>query len=181
VAEIAAFIRGANVDHSAWSRVALYTAPGLRPQRLEKSTKAQRISKPKKAVVTVEEMIDAFAQLPSISKVQDALLGSLVEHFGRSGGIPRFLRFEVRDSRVSVFDERQPSGQQRVARIEIPRKQPDVLVRTEIVNRCQQQFAFLSPTPHDKGGHMRRMRVGTIKEAGELGGILVSALSDPRR
>jgi hypothetical protein len=89
---------------------------------------------------------------------------------------PECLRVEVRKTRISFFDNRPSVKNSRVARIELGKAQPDILVRTWIVDKHPELTSIAKPEIHDKGAHMRRFRLGSEEQATAFGRTMVMIL-----
>ena len=92
--------------------------------------------------------------------------------------LPVHLRIETRKTRISFFDNRISNRSQRVARIELGKQQPDILVLTEISETHPELTKIATPSIHDKGEHMRRFRLGDEQQARKFGQKMMSILME---
>ncbi|MEO8460618.1 MAG: hypothetical protein ABI451_08825, partial [Dokdonella sp.] len=130
--EIVAFIRGEILSDSGWSTEQKYMDPVIRPQKLRKELSARRISNSVQAATDIDAMRSEVAGLSNASELEKRFLESMANQFEGQGGLPGHLRCEIRSSRVVFFDDRIPIGSQRVARMELGKKNPDILVLTRL-------------------------------------------------
>jgi hypothetical protein len=173
--EVIAFIRGEEPNKSGWSADRKYIDPVVKPEKPRKETLARRVSNSINVATDTDEIRRAVAGLSNASTLDTALLHALSDQFEKHGGVPKHLRCEVRASRIVFFDSR--TNGRRVARIELGKRQPDVLVLTELVDSAPQLPQIASAAPHDKGPHMRRFRLSGESQTKEFGTALARVLS----
>lgn len=137
--------------------------------------RARRVSNAVSVAADTNAIRRAGADPSRASPLDNAFLQALSDQFEKHGGIPEHLRCEVRDSRVVFFDYR--TNGKRVARIELGKQQPDVLVLTDLVASAPHLSQIASAAPHDKGPHMRRFRLSGESQTKEFGKALAKALS----
>jgi hypothetical protein len=182
--EIVGFIRGDEVSTCLWSEQQQYVRPSVRPVTFQKQVKARRGSHPVSEVRSCDAFRSWLAALATGTPLDRLFLSTLVEQLERHGGVPGHLRIGARDSRVSFFDRRISDGSKRVARLELGRRQPDVLVLTSLAAQHPDLVCIVPPTPHDKGEHMRRFRlasdVQTVAFANQLGLVLHQSVFEAR-
>jgi hypothetical protein len=175
--EIVAFIRGKTHGRLDWSKNAAYVEPVVKPVRLHKPDRAHRRSNPIEVATGASDLRGLLARLPSASRLDLTFLDSIARQFETQRGLPSHLRAEVRSSRVSFFDSRITSRSKRVARIELGKNQPDILVLTTLASATNDLPRIATPTPHDKGPHMRRFRLSDETQAKTFGVVLAKVLS----
>ena len=170
LADIVGFIRGEPLDHfEPASESATYSA-GVRPLVARKRTKASRPMHETHAVHSSAGFSAFISTLEKSPPNEQALLTGIADALAESS-YPEYLRIEARKTRISFFSERQ-----RLARIELGKLQPDVLVLTSIVGQHPSLGDLATPTIHDKGAHMRRFRLGEKNQCQSFGASLVEAL-----
>ena len=174
--EIVAFIRGSTVTDSVWSVDSTYIDPTVRPEKPRKETTARRISNAVRCPADVAAMRSEVAGLTNASVLEKLFLESMMNQFEMQGGRPQHLCWEVRSSRVAFFDQRIAAGSKRVARIELGKKYPDILVLTEL-SAGTELSKISTPAPHDKGQHMRRFRLSREDQSRWFGTKLAEILS----
>jgi hypothetical protein len=174
--EIVAFIRGDAVTDSGWSAASTYIDPTVRPEKPRKESSARRVSNAIQSPSDVVAMRSEVAGLADASVLEKLFLESVASTFEKAGGLPRHLRCEVRSSRVAFFDERATTRSKRVSRIEIGKNHPDILVLTKLCVDTELS-KIASPTPHDKGPHMRRFRLSGEDQTRRFGEKLAEILS----
>lgn len=175
--EIVAFIRGEEHERTDWSENAAYVKPIVKPVRPHKPDRAIRKSNPIEVATDASAFRTLLAQLPSASRLDMTFLDSMASQFETQSGLPSHLRAEVRSSRVSFFDSRIASRSTRVARIELGKNQPDILVLTTLASASKDLARIATPTPHDKGPHMRRFRLFDEVQARSFGVELAKVLT----
>lgn len=138
VDEILAFVRGEFRPDSDWGSTEVNYFPShLRPEKIAKEVRAQRKSSPMVVVSDLQQFrleVDALANASALDLVFLTEFSRAIEMAGRV--FPDHLRCEVRQTRVSFFDTRRSTRSDRVARIELGKTQPDVLVLTELARRA---------------------------------------------
>lgn len=175
--EVVAFIRGETLSTSGWSVNYKYMDPIVKPEKLKKQSNARRVSNPVQAPADIDTMRSQVAELSQVSVLEKLLLETVVNQFAEQGGLPGQLRCEIRSSRVAFFDCRIATRSKRVARIELGKRQPDILVLTELA-ASETTLSKIAPAmPHDKGPHMRRFRLGGDSQTRAFGEALANALS----
>ena len=135
----------------------------------------RRTPNPVAIVSDTEALRRAVSEESNASELDQLFLKALASEFDDRGGLPAHVHCEVRSSRVVFFDKR--GSAERIARIELGRRQPDVLVRTALVDSDPRLSEIAPVAPHDKGPHMRRVRLSNAVQAGEFGRALARALS----
>lgn len=176
--EVVQFIRGGNPSHSGWSTANSYADPIMLPRQPQKELRARRVSSPVHRASTLEEMRSDFNQLSHASRLELLLLSTIADEFQRMGGIPNYLRCDVRRTRVSFYDERGAGNGRRLGRIEFGehgKQHPDILVRTDLVELTSDFHEIAISTPHVKGPHMRRFRLSSDSQTIRFAGALVRA------
>lgn len=151
----------------------------VNPIRPQKSLKKESISRPTHPVTVCssqEQLLDFISSNENRPHNESALLIAISEEL-TDDAITRFPRIETRKTRVSFFDDRQSGHKSRLARIELGKGQPDLLVRTWVVDQYPELSGIAQPTVHDKGAHMRRFRLSSADQAAAFGRTLVSVLS----
>jgi hypothetical protein len=149
----------------------------IKPWAIKKHHKAVRKVHPKAILTSSNKFrvfIDSLDKSPAIER---ALLVAINETL-ESSGMPSFLRIEARKTRVSLFDDRRLKQTQRIARLELGKKHPDVLVLTEMVEKITELAAVAKPFIHDKGEHMRRFRIKDEDAAMKFGRYLILGVSE---
>jgi hypothetical protein len=173
--KVVAFLRGQHQSDLLFLEEPQVYRTDIKPWSIKKKIKAARKVHPKavaKSISEFESFIDSLDKSPSTErKLLTSIKNTLKER-----GIPSFLRIEVRKTRISLFDDRREGRKQRIARIELGKQQPDVLVLTEITKQNADLSSVTKPYIHDKGGHMRRFRIPNDEAAIKFGQYLVIAL-----
>jgi hypothetical protein len=173
---IVSFIRGEELEGDDWSSENQCIKPSIVPDRLRKEINGHRKSNPIDKVTDLKAMRNAVAKLSSSSKLDVTFFQALLNGLERQGGFPPHLYGEVRSSRIVLFDNRITARSKRVARIELGKDQPDILVLTALTQLAKQLEITVAATPHDKGPHMRRFRLSDGSQASRFGGALAEAL-----
>ena len=145
----------------------------LHPLIVNKDIKAIRSTHPK-AIATLETLPEMLSSIDSKSELEKRLLEHLAAKISDHETMPS-IRVEVRKTRISFFDESSSDTHQRIARIELGKSQPDVLVKKDLVDE-NGQLQQMTSTIHDKGAHMRRFRIGSLKDAERLAAGLAKLL-----
>lgn len=171
--EIVGFVRGGPASGPGWSTEGSYVDPLIVPGKPAKESKAHRISNPVQRAVSIEMMRREFGSLAHASNRERLFLATMAHGFEQTRGIPGHLRCEVRSSRVAFFDERRGGRSQRVGRIELGKQHPDILVLTELLGPGNELSQIAMSTPHDKGPHMRRFRLGDDSQTQRFAEALV--------
>jgi hypothetical protein len=176
--EIVSFVRGEAVPGSGWGSAEVeYTPSFLKPERIAKEVRAQRRASPMTVVSDLQQFrleVDALQEASDLDLVFLTEISKAMDVAGK--GFPGHLRCEVRQTRVSFFDRRRTSRSDRVARIELGKAQPDVLVLTELA-QCDPALETLAmPVAHDKGPHMRRFRLSDTLQTQRFAGVLAALL-----
>lgn len=117
--EILEFIAGHPVTDVGWTSEVTYVAVWIRPRKPLKDRRALRVSNAATRVHSIHEFTVKGASLADATPMERVLLESVADRILELGNWPIHLRCEVRSSRVVFFDDRIPSGSQRVARIEL--------------------------------------------------------------
>lgn len=175
LSEVIAFIRGEDLISPGWSIDQGYVDPIIKSNRPHKEIRARRVSNLVNAVENINAMRLAFADLPRASDLDNIFLETLLVKFEEHGQLPLHLRCEVRASRVVFFDNR--TARRRMARIELGKVQPDILILTELVGLNHRFSKIALAVPHDKGQHMRRFRLSDASQAKKFGKVLADILS----
>ncbi len=175
--EIVAFIRGEKISDSGWSGARRYVDPLVIPAKPIKLSVANKMSNPSVVATDANTLKIEVAKLKHISELEKLLLSSMMDQLKKQGEFPIHLRCEVRSSRVVFFDERISLGSRRVARIEVGKKQPDILVKTNLVGTEGGLSELASCQLHDKGSYMRRFRLSDKVQTVKFGNTLASMLS----
>ena len=176
--EVVAFIRGEKQPHARWSTEVEYMEPKVRPEVPKKASRARRRSNPVVVAMDTDSFLSEVANLEKASQLDRLLLQSLVAELERQGGMPQHLRCEIRASRVAFFDERVGSGSKRTARVELGKKQPDILVLSSLVTDSTGLEAIAPSDPHDKGPHMRRFRLSNEAQTEQFAVALAKVLGN---
>lgn len=177
VQEVVNFVRGGELRDSGWLESQQYVVPTLKPEKLAKPTTARRVSNPITVVTNCAEMRAEIVRLSTASYLDRVLLNAIAEQFETEVQFPTHLRCEVRSRRVAFFDEHSTSPSKRVARIELGRQQPDIIVLTALAESRPGILSIAPAAPHDKGLHMRRFRLDQEAQARQFGVELAKVLS----
>lgn len=171
--EIIEFIQLGKSDDTKWSPSNEYVSPSVTPYKPSKMTTAKRKCNPITVAKSVEESFTLIREHTNTTALERAFLDHLILSIQQSLTIiPSSCRIEFRDSRVSFFNEELSGQSKRVGRIELGKKQPDILVLTRLVNANADISEVATPQPADKGPHMRRFRLGEIEQARQFGTTL---------
>lgn len=174
--EIVAFIRGESLLPQEWrSQQDDYVASFIRPERLTKTASAQRAVHDVTVVRDIRGFRAELDRLPGISPLDRVLLTAMTQAFEELGQISSTLRIEFRKTRVSIFGECLDG--RRIARLELGKRQPDVLILTELVQGDEILCGLSQPAPHDKGPHMRRFRLSHDIQAASFGRAMAALLN----
>lgn len=175
--EIVSFIRGLDTPTEQWgSSEVSYIKSFIKPERIAKNAPATRAFNAISIAREVESFRAELARLANASELERLLLSSILEGLEHRGIAAPHLRSEFRQTRVSFFDERKTSGSTRIARLEIGKQQPDVLVLTELIDSESALTKLAAPAPHDKGPHMRRFRLSEVQQTKAFGLAMAAAL-----
>jgi hypothetical protein len=169
------FINGSfDIDGKQSTAADVYSSSVRPPKVVNKAP----ITRPMHEVTEVKSQteLDAFIVSKSDRPANEvallqAVAGALADH-----DLPHAMRIETRKTRISFFDEHRSRNEKRLARIELGKAQPDLLVRTWVVEQHPELTQIASATVHDKGAHMRRFRLGTKQQSEEFGKALVGVL-----
>jgi len=177
--EIVSFMRDDQVPTPEWGTAEVEYVPSfVRPERIVKALKAQRKSSSMTVCSDLNELHRQVASLEDASALDTVFLNAVANEFGsKSGALPPYIRCEVRQTRVSFFDSRVSTGSQRVARIELGKNQPDILLLTDLAVTEPLLEQLARPVPHDKGPHMRRYRLSEESQTLRFGHALADVLS----
>ncbi|MEZ7206769.1 hypothetical protein [Pseudoalteromonas sp. DY56-GL79] len=165
------FLRGKIDDSASWSKFSqAYVVPGVKINKQPKTSKAKRISNEVTKAKSIKEFRAALKELDGPKEAEIEFLVALIDSIARAHGeIPSHCRFEFRSSRVSFFDQSGAGSSKRVGRIELGKREPDILVLTQLAASSEILNSIAPPRPHDKGGHMRRYRLPNIDAANSFG------------
>lgn len=171
------FLQGKVDDSENWSNFSqAYVVPGVKLNKEPKTNKAKRHSNEVTKTKSIKEFRAALAALKELDAPKEAeieFLVALIDSIARTHGeIPSHCRFEFRSSRVSFFDQSATESSKRVGRIELGKREPDILVLTRLAALSGALNSIAPPRPHDKGGHMRRYRLPNIDTANSFGHAL---------
>ncbi|MHA6885000.1 hypothetical protein [Ralstonia pseudosolanacearum] len=202
--EVVSFLRGEQVDASSWDAQDAYTAKRSRssaPKKIVRanpaSTSAGTLSsdareqsnaaKPEKSTLWVDSagLGDVVQALKSAKPLEAVFLSALATRLASAHPLAHYLKFEVRETRVSFWDQRVSSLKEgRIARIKLGANQPDVIVRTNLVESDERLSNVLPHVVHERGRHMRRFRlsdaVQTERFAAELARVLTTWTPAPQ-
>lgn len=180
--EIVSFIKGEELDIRDWKEEPIYSSSRATQVNQIKRRKAKRHSNKINRINDLEDLNRQIKLTHTLSELDELLLKSfseIFEHIERSGND---LRCEFRSSRLSFFCDSKEKlerfkvkGSKRIARIEFGKKQPDILILSNLVSLKPELSKVVSPTPHDKGPQMRRFRLKDSEQT-EAFGALISKL-----
>jgi hypothetical protein len=173
---VVSFIRGARNDSLVFSSETAAYRTTVKPLKIEKTTKAGRKTHAISTVSTPAEFTKFVGSLEKTPVIEQILLRSIASALHEIGQ-QEFLNIEARDTRISFFDSRINGRSKRVARIELGKQNPDVLVLTDVVEQGADLGAIVTPFMHDKGAHMRSFRIPDEGAAERFGIALVSSLT----
>jgi hypothetical protein len=171
---VISFIRGNLILDSEGNKPSDIYRSKVKLLKSKKQTKASRKVHPKQTVATTTEFQDFINGTDDRPSNELAFLKAINNSI-TSDRLSK-IKIVTRKTRVGFFDLSLPKRQQRVARIELGKTQPDVLVRTEIVAINPALSEIATPMIHDKGAHMRRFRLGTEDQSAKFGSALMKAL-----
>jgi len=172
--EITKFIRDSRIDNSCWDTKPNDYHSSERPNSINKEVKAVRKTHPKTVIKSPSDFAAFIRTIDDSPPNEAALLTGI--HRVIEESIPSYIQIETRDTRISFFDNRITDKSKRVARIELVKVQPDIIVLTRICDEHQELASISTPTIHDKGAHMRRFRLQDQEQAKQFGQALISAL-----
>ncbi|MEH6585220.1 MAG: hypothetical protein V7720_01615 [Halioglobus sp.] len=153
----------------------VYVNP-VKPRRVVNKAKVSRPTHTVTVVSSQQEFMAFIDTAKNRPTNESALLLSIAKTLGQIP-TPEYLKIETRKTRVSFSDERLSRNEKRMARIELGKAQPDLLIRTWVVDRHPEIADIAPPTIHDKGAHMRRFRLSSEEQAVAFGLALVSVLA----
>lgn len=172
--EVIEFIRGGTLRHQGE-----VPQEGVRAEvavhKVAPSTRARRISAPKTRATSARELRSFSEGLDANPPIQRALLDAITEMISAKP-LPPEAFIEVSRTRVVFFDSRLRSSRKRTARILLRKREPEVIVRAEIVDAYSNLFADVPHFVHDKGPHMRSFRLRDEGQARKFGHRLAEAL-----
>jgi hypothetical protein len=173
--EITDFIQTGKSEGSEWCTSSSYMPPSVKPSKPSKQIKATRKNKLVTVADSVEHCQPLISGHPKATVLEVAFLESMIASVQNSmKRIPTNCRVEFRESRVSFFNDELPGRSKRAGRIELGKKQPDILVLTSLVEEYGHISKIATPEPADKGPHMRRFRLSSIEQANLFGTSLGS-------
>jgi len=196
--EVVSFLRGEHVDASSWNGEDAYSAKrsrssapaeGVRANQTPTSVAASSFdtgvqtnaAKPRKSISTVDAagFGEAVQALTSLKPLEAAFLSALASNLTAARPLAHYLKIEVSETRVVLFDRRVSSqNENRVARIKLGATQPDVIIRTNLVASDDRLSNVLPHVVHERGRHMRRFRPSDAEQterfAAELARVLTS-------
>ncbi|MDN3642921.1 hypothetical protein QWY87_09435 [Lutimonas halocynthiae] len=168
-------INGANQSDN-WNEEPKYYRSEIQPIQLSKINKATRKSNAITQVKNFDQIIEFIKSAPKLSKLDIELLHSVFENLEQNGGFNDENDFEIRSTRLSIFQIMESTGKRvRIGRVEFGKRNPDVLVLTKLVEE-NSDFDFMTSAPHDKGKHMRRFRPFDKEQVQLLGEALTKIL-----
>lgn len=172
---IIAFIRsGALVQKRSNTTESIYSHR-FKPERIVNKQKINRNQHPVDKHNELSSFRNFVASVDTRPESEATLLKAILDGFDDQV-FRTSLGIETRDTRVTFSNSSLPHRESRLARIELGKKHPDILVRTWIVNAFPVLAEIATPTIHDKGAHMRRFRLGSTEEAHRFGTALVHTL-----
>lgn len=166
------FIRSGQVSHIDWRTGMTEVDARISAIRPDKASRASRISSGNVIFKTAVETYSYIEKNSKPSELERVLLQALFKHAQAEREWLRGLRFEVRDTRLSIFDDKLEPGAQRICRIAIGMGEPDIILRTELASARSGLDSIAKSFEHDKGSHMRCFRLGTVAQASEFGSRL---------
>ena len=169
------FINGSvDIDGKQSTAADVYSSSMSPPKIVNKAP----ITRPMHEITVVKSQTELGAFIDSKPNRPDneaALLNAVAEALADCD-LPQAMKIETRKTRISFFDEQRSRNDKRLARIELGKAQPDLLVRTWVVEQHPELTQIAPATVHDKGAHMRRFRLGTKQQSEEFGTALVGVL-----
>lgn len=147
----------------------------VRPTKIFKKSTITRPAHKVTKVTSQAELSDFIHSKPARPPNEVALLLAVAEALGFDD-LPNAMEIETRKTRITFSDDRLSRNDRRLARIELGKAQPDLLVRTWVVEKNPELIQISGATIHDKGAHMRRFRLATEQQSEEFGKALVSIL-----
>lgn len=172
---VTAFLRGEATTPNAWLDAPQTYRSSVKPAIPQKAQTARRQTHPV-TVVTGGFDLETFIQaVPVRPPAEKAFLGAWVQALSAADWPPG-LRIEARKSRVVFFEAASIGKGKRLARIELGKRHPDILIRTEVVAAHSRLAALSPPQIHDKGPHMRRFRLADVVTAAAFGEAMAAAL-----
>ena len=173
VSEIVGFIRGTTHPDANWSSATKYVDAVVKPDKPDIERTAIRRSNEVKSAASLGRCEEYLSELPRATDSELVFLRSLFTSMRQSlGEIPNHCDVQFRSSRVAFFTKLPPSNSKRVGRIELGKKQPDILVSTEIMDNVPELDRISPSTPHDNGPDMRRFRLATTQQCEQFGAAL---------
>ena len=177
VEKVVAFMQGAENPNADWGTTDKeYHRSSIRPTRLSKTVIARRAMHEIVEARSASEFEAATSKLETASRLDQLFLQAMAEEFNVAWRLPQHLHAEFRSTRISFFDARLSGRSNRVARLELGKQQPDVLILTVLAAPITELLKDIPVMPHDKGPHMRRFRLGNDTHAQQLGVELAKIL-----
>lgn len=177
--EIVSFICNDEIKTSNWNETPLYYQSDIRPSQPLKVNRARRISATVSQMNSLSDVQEFIANTPKLSALDIALLDTIFVNLDKKDGFNVGNDYELRTTRASFFQILNSTGKRtRAARIEFGKKNPDVLILTELVDQEPSMLEFITSAPHDKGAHMRRFRPFDKKQTDLLGQVIAKLILD---
>ena len=148
------------------------------PVKVRRIVNKVKISRPTHsiAVCSTHEDLLGFIQSSENRPTNELALLHSICHALNENTTPECLRVETRKTRISFFDNRLSRNKNRLARIELGKAHPDILVRTWVVDKYPELTSIAKSDIHDKGAHMRRFRLGSEEQAAVFGRTMMIVL-----
>jgi hypothetical protein len=152
--EIISFIRNEKMNFNSWDKEIKYFISKTKPVSFKKDQKAKRANNKVLLLKSKEELELFIKNSDNIKELEKIFLSTFFNQID-SQKINNIV-CESRRTRVSFFDK---NSNKRVGRIELGKKNPDILLLTKYVELDNSIEEIVKSSPHDKGAHMRRFRL----------------------
>lgn len=148
-------------------------APVLRPGRHRKAQSAHRKQHTVESIGSADALHAFAAQNARLSVLDRDFLEGFATLFET---LAENMLVEARETRMSVWCF--SSGQKdRLMRIEFGKQQPSIIVKTAIVDACDESIVNVAHNRHDKHGGMREFRPKSEQQAQSLGRMISALLA----
>ncbi len=177
------FIRGKNINSLKWedSKILIKKRDSVvRTKQIAKSIRGQRIDNYKIRIFNNQEF-KHFLRTIQLKELEKVFLQSIVNSINDNKSFKN-VYFEGRKSRVSFFDSTIIGRSKRVARIELGRNNPDILLLTDRHNKKRAKInKIISSEIHSKGDHMRRYRLANSEQSKRFGKLFTKIIMESEK
>lgn len=169
--EIISFIRNENVNFDSSTTENNSYISNTKPIFQKKEKTAIRT---KNEISILETTIDLNNFIHATNRITELEKVFLLSFFKQMENLAnKSIICESRKTRISFFTK---ETHKRVGRIELGKKNPDILILTELVEMDNSIENIIKSFPHDKGSHMRRFRLDEKQKAIEFGKKMIDLI-----